>query len=128
MLVSFGLPHGWAVLVSFLVLCGGGEPDGESVPPVADQRVASDFDIDHGHRRQYPQNAFMLLFNSDPKSVPTLITGSPDLAGQSISITTLISDCRIGGDDGAVSVFLVNRTKVGKAPCRHLRKMPALPS
>lgn len=61
------------------------------------------------------QNAFMLLFNSDPKSVPTLITRETlDLAGQSISITTLINI--------AVSVvmmvllyLLVNRTKVGKA-------------
>ena len=61
------------------------------------------------------QNAFMLLFNSDPKSMPTMFGKDMiELAGQSISLPTLLNI--------VVSVvmmvllqLLVNRTKVGKA-------------
>ena len=116
-LVVLGLPLWVAVLVSILVCAAVG---------ILMEKLAYHRLLTKGSPRIsllitaigvsiFLQNAFMLMFNSDPKSVPTLITRETlDLAGQSISITTLINI--------AVSVvmmvllyLLVNRTKVGKA-------------
>ena len=116
-MVVLGLPLWLAVVVSLLVCAAAGmlmerlayhRLLTKGVPRISLLITAIGVSI-------FLQNAFMLLFNSDPKSMPTMFGKDMiELAGQSISLPTLLNI--------VVSVvmmvllqLLVNRTKVGKA-------------
>ena len=116
-MVVLGLPLWLAVVVSLLVCAAAGmlmerlayhRLLTKGVPRISLLITAIGVSI-------FLQNAFMLLFNSDPKSMPTMFGKDMiEVAGLSVGLPTLLNI--------VVSVvmmvllqLLVNRTKVGKA-------------